>query len=118
MQTIIDYAFASGRILWKVVDRAKFEAKSLRHQLYLVIGLILLCWLPIAVLSLLKLGWDQFYLLYLRDIATHVRFLIVMPILLFARRSLNKSFNNMVHFFYETKIVDDTNTGEFEEAMT
>jgi hypothetical protein len=117
MSTTKDYAFASGGILWKVVDRTKFEAKSPRQQLYFVIGLILLCWLPIAALSFFKLGWDQFYLLFLRDIATHVRFLIVLPILLFARRSLNKSFNKMVHFFYETKIVDDTNADEFENVL-
>jgi hypothetical protein len=117
MSTLKDYAFASGGILWKVVDRTKFEAKSPRQQLYFVIGLVLLCWLPIAALSFFKLGWDPFYLLFLRDIATHVRFLIVLPILLFARRSLNKSFNKMVHFFHETKIVDDTNADEFENVM-
>jgi hypothetical protein len=117
MSTIKDYAFASGGILWKVLDRSKFEAKSLKQQIYLVIGLILLCWIPIAGLSFFKLGWNQFYFLFIRDIATHVRFLIVMPILLFARSSLNKSFNNMVHFFHETKIVDDTNADEFEKVM-
>ena len=117
MSTIKDYAFASGGILWKVLDRSRFEGRSLRQQIYFVIGLILLCWLPIAVLSLLKLGWHSFYLLFLRDIATQVRFLIVMPILLFARRSFNISFNKMIHFFHETKIVDEDNENEFERVM-
>jgi hypothetical protein len=117
MPIIKDYAFASGGILWKVLDRSRFEAKSPRQQVFFVIGLMLLCWLPIAGLSLLKLGWDQFYLLFLRDIATHVRFLIVLPILLFARRSVNKSFNNTISFFYETKIVTEDNKNEFERVM-
>ena len=82
-----------------------------------VLGLMLLCWVPIAVLSFFKLGWDQFYLLFLRDIATHVRFLIVLPILLFARRLLNKSFNNTIQFFHETKIVDTDNSVEFEKVL-
>jgi hypothetical protein len=117
MSTTKDYAFASGGILWKVLDRSRFEAKSIRKQILFVIGLILLCWLPIAVLSFFKLGWDQFYLLFLRDIATHVRFLIVLPILLFARRSLNKSFNSTIGFFHQTKIVDADNANEFEQVM-
>ena len=117
MPEIKDYAFASGGILWKVFDRSRFESKTIRQQLLFVFGLIMLCWLPIAALSLMTLGWDKFYLLFLRDIATHVRFLFVMPVLIFSRRSLNKSFNNAIQFFHETKIVDQGNTNEFEKVM-
>jgi hypothetical protein len=117
MSTTKDYAFAAGGILWKVLDRTKFEAKTLRQQIMFVLGLMLLCWIPLAALSLFKLGWNQFYLLFLRDIATHVRFLIVLPILLFARRLLNKSFNNTIQFFHETKIVDTDNSIEFEKVL-
>jgi hypothetical protein len=113
-----DYAFASGGILWKVFDRSRFDARSLKQKVLIVFGLVLLCWLPLAALSYLKLGWDQFYLLFLRDIATHVRFLLVLPILLFARRSVNISFNNTIHFFYQTKIVDPENNGQFEKVLT
>jgi hypothetical protein len=112
-----DYAFASGGIVWKIFDRTKFESKSLRHQIFMLLLLILVCWLPIALLSFIKLGWDSFYQLFLRDIATHVRFLIVLPILLVSRRSLNKSFNQMISFFHETKIVDADNEQAFEKIM-
>jgi hypothetical protein len=112
-----DYAFASGGMLWKVLDRPKFEAKSFRQRLYFVFGLVLLCWLPLAVLSLLKLGWHQFYMLFVRDISTHVRLLFVIPLLLFARRFVNESFNHAISFFYETKIVDEKNSAEFEQIL-
>jgi len=112
-----DYAFASGGIVWKIFDRSKFESRSLRHQIFLVLLLILICWLPIAFLSFIKLGWNSFYQLFLKDIATHVRFLIVLPILLVSRRSLNKSFNRMISFFHETKIVDADNANAFDKIM-
>jgi hypothetical protein len=118
ISVVKDYAFASGGILWKVFDRSRFEARSLQQKVSIVFGLLLLCWLPLAALSYLQLGWDQFYLLFLRDIATHVRFLLVLPILLFARRSVNISFNNTIHFFYQTKIVDPENKDQFERVMT
>ncbi|WCT14693.1 hypothetical protein [Mucilaginibacter jinjuensis] len=112
-----DYAFASGGIIWKIIDRPKFEAQSLRYKILLVFALMMLCWLPIALLSLSTLGLQKFYLLFIRDISTHVRFLLVLPIFLFARRSINNSFNHAVSFFYETKIVDDTNSNEFERLI-
>ncbi len=108
-----DYAFASGGIIWKIIDRPKFEAKSLQHKIALVFGLMMLCWLPIALLSLLQLGVNQFYLLFVRDIATQVRFLVVLPILLLARSSINNSINHAINFFYETKIVNESNGAEF-----
>ena len=117
MSTTKDYAFASGGLLWKFIDRAEFESKGLRQKLLLIIALIVLCWVPIAVMSYFRLGWNQFYLLFLRDIATHVRFLFVLPVLLFARGSFNKTFNSAVTFFHETKIVDETNLNEFEKVM-
>jgi hypothetical protein len=117
MPSTKDYAFASGGIIWKIFDRPKFESRSLKQQVYIVFGLMFICWLPIAVLSLLKLGLDQFYLLFIRDIATHVRFLVVLPLLIFARRSVNISFDQAIGFFYDTKIVDKTNAAEFEQVM-
>ena len=81
MPIVKDFAFASGGIFWKIFDRTKFESKDIRHQVLILFGLILICWLPLAGLSFFELGWTNFYHLFLRDIATHVRFLIVLPIL-------------------------------------
>ena len=112
-----DYAFASGGLLWKILDRPKFEERSVKQRVFFVLVLMLLCWLPLAILSFIKLGPHPFYLLFLRDIATHVRFIIVLPILLIARQSLNNSFNHTITFFYETKIVNATNQDAFEKVM-
>jgi hypothetical protein len=112
-----DFAFASGGILWKVFDRGKFEAQTLRFKLSIVIGLMLACWLPLALLSLYRFGAHSFYLLFVHDIATHVRFLFVLPILIFARRSFNKSFNNMLGYLHETRIIDQDNTSALDKVL-
>jgi len=117
MTIVKDFAFASGGIFWKIFDRTKFESKNLRHQVLILFALVLICWLPLAGLSFFQLGWTNFYHLFLRDIATQVRFLIVLPILLVSRRSLNKSFNQTISFFYKTKIVDDGNKQSFENVL-
>ncbi len=117
MSTKRDYAFASGGILWKVLDRPKFESRSLREQTYYVAGLALLCWLPLAVLSIFDLGWDRFFLLFIRDVSTHVRFLFVLPLLVVSRRYVNKAFDQTIDFFYEAGIVDSKNASELEGLM-
>ena len=117
MAVLKDYAFASGGIIWKIIDRTKYDSRSLKYKVSMVIGLALVCWFPLAIISFVQLGGEQFYLLFIRDIATHVRFLLVLPILLFARRSLNKSFNNMIGIFLETKIIGPENAAAFQKVM-
>ncbi|WCT14466.1 hypothetical protein [Mucilaginibacter jinjuensis] len=112
-----DFAFASGGIIWRIIDRPKFEAKTLRYKISMVVILAMMCWLPLALLSLFQLGTSQFYLLFVRDIATHVRFLLAFPILLFARSTVNHSFNHAITFFYETKLVDKANSSQFERIL-
>ncbi len=117
MAVLKDYAFASGGLIWKIIDRTKYDSRSLKYKVAMVIGLALVCWLPLAVISFIQLGSEQFYQLFIRDIATHVRFLLVLPILLFARRSLNISFNNMLSIFHESKIIDHENAEGFQKVI-
>jgi hypothetical protein len=112
-----DYALASGGIFWKIFDRSRFESRDQKHKVSIIIALVLLCWLPLAALSLYQLGWNQFYQLFLKDINTQVRFLFVLPLLFFARASVNKSFNNMIGFFQDTEIVSQNNQQEFKAVL-
>ncbi len=112
-----DYAFVPGGILWRLLDRAGFEQKSHRFKILLVVSLIMLCWLPLALLSFTQLGFNQFFLLFVRDVATHVRFLLVFPILFFSRQIINRSFSRTIHMFYDSKIIDETNRTEFENKI-
>src|SRR3954451_5231740 len=112
-----DYAFVPGGIIWKLIDRTGFERKSVRFKILLVVMVVLACWVPLALFNFYQLGWHQFSLLFVRDVATHVRFLFVFPILLFARQSVNKSLTRTIDAFYDTKIVNKDNRAEFEDKI-
>jgi hypothetical protein len=112
-----DYAFVPGGIIWKIIDRTGFEQKSIRFKIVMVVILALVCWLPIALLSFVQLGWHQFSLLFIRDIATQAKFLFVFPILLFARHSVNKSLAKTIYTFYESKIIDKDNHEKFQSKI-
>ncbi len=112
-----DYAFVPGGILWRLLDRTGYEQKSRRFKILLALSIILLCWLPLALLSFTQLGFNQFFLLFVRDVATHVRFLLVFPILFFSRQFVNRSFSRTIHMFYDSKIINETNRNEFENKI-
>src|SRR4051812_45527464 len=117
MIEVKDYRFVPGGIIWKLIDRTGFERRSSRFKIFMVLILVLACWLPLALLSFLQLGWNSFFLLFVRDVATHVRFIFVFPILLFARQSVNNRLAQTINTFYDSKIINEDNRAEFEEKI-
>ena len=109
MRSKIDYAFASGGLLSKILRRIGMDGEQVKHKFLWIVLLVLLCWLPLLALSFYEFGFKNFYLLFVRDVATHVRFLIALPLLLIARQTVNRNFNNMVETVYETEIVNEEN---------
>ena len=117
MRTKIDYAFASGGLLSKVLGRIGMEGEKVKYKFLWILVLVLLCWIPLLALTFYEFNFNTFYRLFVRDVATHVRFLLALPLLLMARQAVNRSFNSMVETVYETKIVDDDNAKDFEKIL-
>jgi len=117
MRSKIDYAFASGGLLSKILRRIGMDGEQVKHKFLWIVLLVLLCWLPLLALSFYQFGFRNFYLLFVRDVATHVRFLIALPLLLIARQTVNRNFNNMVETVYETEIVNEENDEKFQKIL-
>ncbi len=112
-----EYAFVPGGLLWKLIDKSGFESKGNRFKIILVIIFVVLCWLPLVLLSFYQLGWSQFFQLFVRDVATQVRFLFVLPLLLFARPFVRKRFKETINIFYDSNIIDQHNHIQFEKNV-
>jgi hypothetical protein len=112
-----EYAFVPGGLLWKLIDKSGFESKGKRFKIILVIIFVVLCWLPLALLSFYQFGWSQFFRLFVRDVATQVRFLFVLPLLLFARTFVRKRFKETINIFYDSGIIDQHNHIQFEKNV-
>src|ERR1700760_1628110 len=117
MEATKDYAFVPGGIIWKMIERTGFEEKNIRYKILIVVLLILLCWLPLVLLSFYQLGWHQFFLLFVRDVSTQVRFLLVFPLLLISRQIINKSIAETIKIFYNSRIVNADNREDFEKNI-
>ncbi len=112
-----EYAFVPGGLLWKLIDRTGFDQRGKRFKILLALIFIVLCWLPLALLCFYQLGWNQFFQLFVRDVATQARFLFVLPLLLFSRHFVKKSFAETIKTFYDSKIINKDNHIQFEKNI-
>jgi hypothetical protein len=79
---------------------------------------ILLCWLPLAVLSLVQahlLGGIK--LSFARDIETHVRFLISLPLLILTEMLVRQRIRDVARNFVERKVVTPEELPKFYAAL-
>jgi hypothetical protein len=79
---------------------------------------ILLCWVPLAVLSLAeahRLGGIQ--LSFVRDIETHVRFLVSLPLLILTEMLVRERIRDIARNFVERKVVKPEELPKFYAAL-
>jgi hypothetical protein len=67
---------------------------------------VLLCWLPLAVLSLAQVHFlSGARLSFVRDIETQVRFLVALPVLILAEVIVHQRIRPVVKSFVERRVV-------------
>jgi hypothetical protein len=79
---------------------------------------VLFCWVPLAVLSLMQghlLGGTK--LSFLRDIETHVRFLVSLPVLIMAEMVVHLRIEPMMKRFVERHVVIQEELPKFYSAI-
>ena len=101
-----DFSLAVGGPLYQMLSRSRSGgpvSRLLRRQ---AVVAILLCWVPLAVLSL---GQGHFFggiqLSFLRDIETHVRFLVSLPALILAEIVVHRRVRPIIKRFVERNLV-------------
>src|ERR1700760_675835 len=88
-----DFSLVLGGPLYQIFRRTHLTGPALELLRRRILFFCLLCWLPLAVLSALEghlLGGGTFS--FLRDIETHVRFLISLPGLFLAEITVHGDF--------------------------
>src|SRR3984957_18980568 len=79
---------------------------------------ILLCWIPLAVLSLVQahlLGGIK--LSFVRDIETHVRFLVSLPLLILTEMLVRQRIRDVARNFVERKVVTSAELPRFYAVL-
>ena len=96
-----DFSLVLGGPLYQILKRAHLTDPP--RELLLS---VFLCWVPLAVLSLAQahaLGGAK--LSFFRDIETHVRFLVSLPVLILAEVIVYQRIRPVVKSFVERRVV-------------
>jgi hypothetical protein len=101
-----DFSLVLGGPLYQLFRRTHLTGPALELLRRRIVFFCLLCWVPLAVLSAVEghlLGGAKFS--FLRDIETHVRFLITLPVLLLGEITVHRRLRSAVKNFADRHIV-------------
>jgi hypothetical protein len=113
-----DFSLILGGPLYRMLGRSRLEtqvATLLGRQAAIV---VLLCWIPLAVLS-----WTQAHftggvkLSFLRDIETHVRFLVSLPVLVMGEFMVDLRIRPVMKRLLERNVVARDDLPKFYGAI-
>jgi len=83
------------------------------------LGLVLVCWLPLLILSLTQgLAYSRsLQIPFLRDFAVNVRFLVSLPILVLAELGIDRRLRAIVIHFVDSGLVKAADLPSFEAGL-
>jgi hypothetical protein len=119
LQEPLDFSLVSGGLLYQMLRRAHLTgpAPELLLRRRIVIS-VFLCWVPLALLSLVQahfLGGAK--LSFFRDIETHVRFLVALPVLIMAGVVVHQRIRPIVKSFVDRRVVTEEDLPKFYAAI-
>jgi hypothetical protein len=115
-----DFSLVHGGPLFRLLLRAHLSSDALTLVMRRVIAFTLITWLPLLVLSTVKghLLGTSVAVPFLLDIETHIRFLVVVPLLLAAELIVHRRLLTVVRTFLERNLIPMTEMPRFDAAVT
>src|SRR5439155_14266769 len=113
-----DFSLVLGGPLYQMLRRAHLTGPALELLRRRIVISVLLCWVPLAVLSLAQvhfLGGAK--LSFFRDIETHVRLLVSLPVLIPAEMIVHQCIRPVVKSFIERRVVTPEELPKFYAAI-
>jgi len=112
-----DFSLMQSGILYKFFIRAKLCGPNLEHSYRKMLLLILITWVPLFILSWIHSSIHDLKVPFLYNIEVHIRFLVVIPIFVFAEVVANTRIRNMIRQFYLRKIIQPEDLPSLNKAI-
>jgi hypothetical protein len=113
-----DFSLVLGGPVYQIFRRTHLTGDHLELVSRRVIGFVLIAWVPLLLLSLkgVILGHAG-RVAFFTDVEVHVRFLVALPVLVYAELVVNERITKVVRRFIERRIVADEDVPNFDEAI-
>jgi hypothetical protein len=114
-----DFSLVLGGPLFQLLRRAHLSDDALMMVRQRIIVIALAAWLPLLLLSALagQLWAGSTGVPFLLDIEVHVRFLVVLPLLIFAELVVHRRMRPLLQQFLERNLIPENALTRFEAAI-
>ena len=114
-----DFSLVLGGPLFQLLRRAHLSDDALTLARRRIVVIALLAWLPLLVLSVLEgraLG-GSVAVPFLHDIEVHIRYLVVLPLLIGAELVVHQRMRSVVAVFLERRLIPEHALPRFDAAV-
>jgi hypothetical protein len=114
-----DFSLVQGGPLFQLLCRAHLSNDALTMARQRIVVISLLAWLPLLALSALEgqaLGGSA-VVPFLLDVEVHVRYLVVLPLLIGAEIVVHRRMRSVVGVFLERRLVPESAMPRFDAAI-
>ena len=120
LQNPPDFSLVLGGPLFQLLRKAHLSDDALTMVRQRITVISLLAWLPLLLLSALEgqLYGGSVAVPFLLDIEVHVRFLVVLPLLIVAELVVHRRMRPLLHQFLERNLIPENAMGQFKAAVT
>jgi hypothetical protein len=111
-----DFSLAkSGRLNW-VLDWLGLDDPSMKGYLKRSVAIVLVTWLPLLILSAVQgLAWGRRVdMNFLEDFATHAKYLVIIPLLIFSEHSVDHRIKELTAQFFKSGILGEKDLPEYD----
>lgn len=114
-----DFSLVHGGPLFQLLVRTHFASDALTLVVRRIILFALITWVPLLVLSALEGHLRDGYvaLPFLLDLETHIRFLVVVPLLLAAELVVHRRLLPVARSFLDRDLISDAEDARFDAAI-
>jgi hypothetical protein len=117
--SLMDFSLVLGGPLYQLMRRTRLAGDALELQRNRLIAILTIVWLPLLVLSLAEgqaLG-GSVAVPFLKDAEAQIRFLVAMPLLIWAELLVHQRMRLVVRQFLDRKLIPDSSVSRFDEAI-
>jgi hypothetical protein len=117
--TLQDFSLVLGGPLYQLWRRTHLAGDALEMMRQRIVAISLFAWLPLLALSALQghlLGGDA-AVPFLLDVEIHVKFLLAMPLLIYAELLTHQRMRNVVRQFLVRHLIPESAMARFHDAI-
>lgn len=112
-----DFSLTSGGLFYKLIPRLRLGGISSKHITIRIMILIAITWLPLLALTAMQgLAFgNKVDIPFWKDFAIHSKFLIILPLLIFAEGPFDFKLKELTIQFFKSGILDEKDLVQYEE---